>query len=171
MEERVRIEIGDGVADVRLARPDKLNALDPAMFTAIIAAITRLEGEAGIRAVVLSGEGRGFCAGLDMASMAAGGSGIDLARRSHGLANDFQQVAWGWRALPMPVIAAVHGACVGGGIDLITACDIRFAAPNAFFQVKEVDVGIVADVGRNTTRRLRKHLLCHLGPRRCCLAV
>lgn len=146
MEERVRIEIEDGIADVRLARPDKLNALDPAMFAAIIAAIARLEGEAGIRAVVLSGEGRGFCAGLDMASMAAGGSGIDLARRSHGLANDFQQVAWGWRALPMPVIAAVHGVAFGGGLQIASGADVRIAAPGTRLSVMEMKWGIVPDM-------------------------
>ena len=93
-ETRVTIAVEGGIADVRLARPDKLNALDPAMFDAIIDAVAELGAMRGLRAVVLSGEGRGFCAGLDMASMAKGGSGIDLATRSHGPANRVQQVAW-----------------------------------------------------------------------------
>ncbi len=146
MEERVAIRIEDGVADVRLARPDKLNALDPAMFAGIIAAIGRLETEPGLRAVVLSGEGRGFCAGLDMASMAAGGSGVDLTERTHGIANDFQQVAWGWRTLPVPVIAAVHGVALGGGLQIASGADVRIAAPGTRLAVMELKWGIVPDM-------------------------
>jgi enoyl-CoA hydratase/carnithine racemase len=145
-EERVRIEIADGVADVRLARPDKLNALDPAMFADLIAAIARLEAMQGLRAVVLSGEGRGFCAGLDMASMASGGSGLDLQARTHGAANDFQQVAWGWRTLAVPVIAAVHGVAFGGGLQIASGADLRIAAPDARLAVMEIKWGIVPDM-------------------------
>lgn len=146
MDERVTIEIAEGIADVRLSRPDKLNALDPAMFAGIIAAIARLGTEPGLRAVVLSGVGRGFCAGLDMASMAAEGSGIDLAARTHGLANDFQQVAWGWRALPVPVIAAVHGVAFGGGLQIASGADVRIAAPGTRLSVMEMKWGIVPDM-------------------------
>lgn len=146
MEERVTIQISEGVADVRLARPDKLNALDPAMFAGIIAAIARLEQEAGLRAVVLSGEGRGFCAGLDMASMASAGSGTDLMARTRGLANDFQAVAWGWRTLPVPVIAAVHGVAFGGGLQIASGADIRIAAPGTRLSVMEMKWGIVPDM-------------------------
>lgn len=146
MEERVTIQISEGVADVRLARPDKLNALDPAMFAGIIAAIARLEQEAGLRVVVLSGEGRGFCAGLDMASMASAGSGADLMARTRGLANDFQAVAWGWRTLPVPVIAAVHGVAFGGGLQIASGADIRIAAPGTRLSVMEMKWGIVPDM-------------------------
>lgn len=146
MDARVTIEVEDGVADVRLARPDKLNALDPAMFAGIIAAIARLEAEPGLRAVVLSGGGRGFCAGLDMASMAAGGSGIDLAARTHGIANDFQQVAWGWRTLPVPVIAAIHGVAFGGGLQIASGADVRIAAPGTRLSAMEMKWGIVPDM-------------------------
>ena len=96
MEERVSISVENGVADVRLTRPDKMNALDPAMFAGINAAIEKLAGMKDVRVVVLSGEGRAFCAGLDMASMAGGGSGNDLGKRSHGVANTAQNAAWGW---------------------------------------------------------------------------
>jgi len=146
MEERVSIEISEGVADVRLARPDKLNALDPAMFAGIIAAIARLEQEPGLRAVVLSGEGRGFCAGLDMASMASAGAGTDLMARTQGLANDFQAVAWGWRTLPVPVIAAVHGMAFGGGLQIASGADVRIAAPGTRLSVMEMKWGIVPDM-------------------------
>lgn len=145
-EPRVSIAIEGGVADVRLARPDKLNALDPAMFAAIIDAVARLGGERGVRAVVLSGEGRGFCAGLDMASMANAGAGIDLAARTHGLANDFQQVAWGWRALGVPVIAALHGVALGGGLQIASGADVRIAHPDTRLALMEMKWGIVPDM-------------------------
>jgi len=105
MDDRVRVTISDGVADVRLVRADKMNALDGAMFEALVAASERLADEKGLRAVVLSGEGRAFCAGLDMDRFAAmkqsGGNGIaggetrDLAVRTHGLANFPQAAVWG----------------------------------------------------------------------------
>jgi enoyl-CoA hydratase/carnithine racemase len=145
-EQRVTIRLEEGVADVRLARPDKLNALDPAMFAGIIATIAELEAMPGLRAVVLSGEGRGFCAGLDMASMATAGSGTDLATRTHGLANDFQQVAWGWRTLAVPVIAAIHGVAFGGGLQIASGADIRIAAPDTRLAVMEMKWGIVPDM-------------------------
>ncbi|WP_448662420.1 crotonase/enoyl-CoA hydratase family protein [Sphingomonas sp. CJ20] len=145
-EQRVTIAFAEGVADVRLARPDKLNALDPAMFAAIIDTIATLEAMPGLRAVVLSGEGRGFCAGLDMASMASAGSGTDLMVRTHGAANDFQQVAWGWRTLAVPVIAAVHGVALGGGLQIASGADIRIAAPDTRMAVMEMKWGIVPDM-------------------------
>ncbi|WP_029936986.1 crotonase/enoyl-CoA hydratase family protein [Sphingomonas sp. UNC305MFCol5.2] len=144
--QRVSIAIEDHVADVRLTRPEKLNALDPAMFAALTDAIAQLEATSGLRAAVLSGEGRGFCAGLDMASMASGGSGMDLATRTHGLANDFQQVAWGWRTLPVPVIAAVHGVAFGGGLQIASGADIRIVAPDARLSAMEMKWGIVPDM-------------------------
>lgn len=145
-EQRVTISIEGGVADVRLARPDKLNALDPAMFEGLIAAIARLGSEAGLRAVVLSGEGRAFCAGLDMASMASVGAGLDPAERPYGLANLFQQVAWGWRTLPVPVIAAVHGVAFGGGLQIASGADVRIAAPGTRLSAMEMKWGIVPDM-------------------------
>lgn len=144
-EARVAITIEQGVADVRLTRGEKMNALDPAMFAALIDAIARLEKEDGLRAVVLSGEGRAFCAGLDMASM-AGGAPIDLDARTHGAANDFQQVAWGWRTLPVPVIAAVHGVAFGGGLQIASGADVRIVAPDARLSVMEMKWGIVPDM-------------------------
>ena len=145
-EQRVSIEFHDGVADVRLTRPDKMNALDPAMFAGIADAIERLGGMTGLRAVVLSGEGRAFCAGLDMASMAGGGSGLALDARSHGAANLFQQVAWGWRTLPVPVIAAVHGIAFGGGFQILSGADIRILAPGTRCSIMEMKWGIVPDM-------------------------
>ena len=145
MNDRVTIAVEGGVADVRLSRADKMNALDGAMFEGIAAAIERLAGMREVRCVVLSGEGRAFCAGLDMAAMATGGSGIDLLRRD-GLANLAQQVAWGWRELPMPVIAAVHGVAFGGGFQIMSGADIRIAHPAARFAVREAHWGLVPDM-------------------------
>lgn len=145
-EQRVKIEFSQGVADVRLARAEKMNALDPAMFAGIADALDRLRDMPGLRAVVLSGEGRAFCAGLDMASMAGGGAGLDLAAREHGDANLFQQVAWGWRVLPVPVIAAVHGVAFGGGLQIMSGADIRIAAPDTRFSIMELRWGIVPDM-------------------------
>src|ERR1700674_1962908 len=119
MEKRITVSISEGVADVRLVRADKMNAVDGAMFDALVATSDRLAHERGLRAVVLSGEGRSFCAGLDMGRFAAmkqkGGNGVaggearDLTTRTHSLANFPQQAVWGWRQLPVPVIAAIQG--------------------------------------------------------------
>ncbi len=145
---RVAITIADGIADVRLTRSDKMNALDPAMFNGIIAGIDWLSEQNAARVVVLSGDGRGFCAGLDMGSMASGGAsaGMSLTDRQHGLANRFQQVAWGWRALPMPVIAAVHGVALGGGFQIMSGADIRIAHPETRLAIMELKWGLVPDM-------------------------
>jgi enoyl-CoA hydratase/carnithine racemase len=145
-EQRVTIHIANGIADVRLARPDKMNALDPAMFAGIADAIDQLNATPGLRAVVLSGEGKAFCAGLDMASMAGGGGALDIHARSHGEANLFQQVAWGWRTLPVPVIAAVHGIAFGGGFQIMSGADIRVMAPGTRCSIMEMKWGIVPDM-------------------------
>lgn len=144
-EERVSITIDGGIAEVTLTRADKLNAIDPAMFDAICAAIDRLEQEPGLRVVVLRGEGRGFCAGLDLASMAFSGD-LDVTRATHGDANRFQQVAWGWRKLPVPVIAVLHGMALGGGLQIASGADIRIAAPDTKLSVMELAWGIVPDM-------------------------
>ena len=145
-ERRVSIEFSDGIADVRLTRPDKMNALDPAMFAGIADAIETLNGMAGLRAVVLSGEGRAFCAGLDMASMAGGGPDLNLGMRSYDEANLYQQVAWGWRTLPVPVIAAAHGIALGGGFQILSGADIRILSPGTRCSIMEMKWGIVPDM-------------------------
>lgn len=147
MNERVSIDVADGIADVRLTRADKMNALDAAMFAALADAIDRLRDMAQVRVVVLSGEGRAFCAGLDMASMAGGGSGNDLATRSNGNSNRAQYVSTGWRSLPMPVIAAVHGVAMGGGFQLLSGADIRIARADTRMAIRETYWGLVPDMG------------------------
>ena len=159
MSERVTIDVRDGIADVRLNRPDKMNALVRARFDGIAAAGATLAAATGVRGVVLSGAGRAFCAGLDMASftgLGTGGSG-DLEGRSHGDANLFQQVAWQWRQLPVPVIAAVHGVAFGGGFQIMLGADVRIAAPDTKLSIMEMKWGLVPDMaGIALTRGLMR---------------
>ncbi len=147
---RVSITLGDdGVAQVRLIRADKMNALDPDMFAALLDAGRVLHDLKGLRAVVLSGEGRSFCAGLDLTSMADTGrhDRTPLTERTHGSANHAQQVALQWRKLPVPVIAAVHGVCFGGGLQVASGADIRVVDPAARMAVMELKWGLVPDMG------------------------
>jgi enoyl-CoA hydratase/carnithine racemase len=153
MEDRVRVELRDGVADVRLVRADKMNALDDAMFSALIETGERLKTEPGLRAVVLSGEGRAFCAGLDMGnfSQMASGRHSDVAAfvdapRTAGGANRAQQAVMVWREIPVPVIAAVHGVAFGGGFQLTLGADMRFVTPDARLAVLEIKWGLVPDM-------------------------
>ena len=145
MNDRVSITIADQIADVRLNRAVKMNAIDPAMFEAIGATIDSLADRRDVRCVVLSGEGKAFCAGLDMASMAAGGSGTSAERNDQGSVLP-QHVTWGWRNLPMPVIAAVHGVAFGGGFQIMSGADIRIAAPGTRFAIRESYWGLVPDM-------------------------
>ena len=152
-EQRVRVGVDEqGVAEVAMVRADKMNALDPDMFRALIAAIAQVRGDARVRAVVLHGEGRAFCAGLDKSSLQGiatqdGAAGIgDLVPRTHGLANFWQQVAWGWRELPVPVIAAVQGVAFGGGLQIALGADVRIVHPEAKLSVMEVKWGLVPDM-------------------------
>lgn len=162
MSDRVVIERrADGVADVRLNRPDKLNALDIAMFEALVEAGTELAGDASLRAVVLSGEGRAFSAGLDFASfagMAGDGerSGPNLLTRDGSSpANFAQRAAWIWTEVPVPVIAAVHGVAYGGGLQIALGADLRLVASDARLSVLEIKWGLVPDMsGTQTLRRL-----------------
>lgn len=157
MNDRVTMTVSDGIADVRLVRAGRMNALDPAMFATLATTIDALAGRRDVRVAVLSGEGRAFCAGLDMESMATGGSGIRLDERTHGLSNDVQYVCTGWRMLPMPVIAAAHGVAMGGGFQLLAGADIRIAHPDTRMAIRETMWGLVPDMGgfalwRNTVR-------------------
>lgn len=161
MEDRVRLTIANGVAHVRLNRPDRMNALDPAMFEALIGAGTQLGARKDVRAVVLSGEGRAFCAGLDLDRLIATTRGdslipsVDLTRRSHGMANYAQHLVWLWRELPVPVIAAVHGVALGGGFQLALGADLRYLAPATQLAVIEAKWGLVPDMAGT---QLMRHL-------------
>lgn len=155
---RVTVSVEAGVADVRLNRPDKLNALDPAMFEALVEASDRVAADQSVRAVVISGLGNGFCAGLDLATFQAGADQAadngaanptagGIERRLEGrITNRFQQVAWAWAELPVPVIAAVHGVALGGGLQIALAADLRIVAPDARLSVLEIRWGLIPDM-------------------------
>lgn len=163
MTDRVTVAVDEGVADVRLNRPDKLNALDMATFEALAEAGDRIAADSSVRAVVLSGEGRSFCAGLDFANFAAmadtpsngdkqGGERFkrlltDITEREPGrITNLGQQAAHAWRELPQPVIAAVTGHALGGGLQIALGADIRIVAPGAKLSVLEIRWGLVPDM-------------------------
>src|SRR3954468_18655109 len=151
-EQRVRIDVADHVADVRLTRPDKHNALDGAMFEGILAAADEVASTPGVRAVVLHGEGKSFCSGLDIASLASGPISMDdILERDGRRANVAQRACTDWIDLPVPVIAAVHGNCFGGGLQIALGADIRIAAPDARLSVMEVKWGLVPDMGITST--------------------
>ncbi len=146
----MRVEIAGHVADVRLARPDKHNALDYEMFEALDGALAELRGAAGLRAVVLSGEGPSFCSGLDFPSFLGRGMDLGEALLSHregDAANFAQRVTYDWLRLPVPVIAALHGHCLGGGCQLALGADIRIAAPGTRMSVMEIRYGLIPDMG------------------------
>ncbi len=163
MSDRVTLEVNDGIADVRLNRPDKINALDPAMFAAIVDAGEGLKGDPSVRVVVLSGEGRGFCAGLDFSSFQAmaGGDGApadaagtaSIGRTDGRITHLGQQAAWVWQELEVPVIAAVHGPCLGGGIQIAMGADLRIVAPDAKLSVLEARWGLIPDMTGTVMRR------------------
>ncbi len=158
MNERIEwTRHSDGVVQLQLARADKMNALDAAMFDALIDAGERLRNDTEARAVVVSGRGKAFCAGLDMQSfermdqggvdvLGKGAAAVDLLVRTHGLSNAAQQVAMTWRDVPVPVIAAVHGVAFGGGLQVALGADIRIVAPDTKLSVMEIKWGLVPDM-------------------------
>jgi enoyl-CoA hydratase/carnithine racemase len=151
VSDRIVIERDGGVADVRLNRADKMNALDQAMFDALVETADDLAADATLRCVVLSGNGTSFCAGLDFGSFQQMGSD---GRRAGSITDPIegrithraQQAVYGWTALPVPVIAAVHGHALGGGIQLALGADIRIVAPDATMSVLEIRWGLIPDM-------------------------
>lgn len=147
---RVRTEIKDHIAYVTMTRGDKMNGVDQKMADTLIDSAHSLTKDETLRAVVLSGEGRAFCAGLDVASFAtlAGGNAEEIVMpRTHGNTNMYQELVLAWRKLPVPVIAALHGVVYGAGFQLALGADIRIAAPQTQFAVMEMKWGLVPDMG------------------------
>jgi len=126
--DRVKIEINDHIALVTFNRPEKMNALDPTQFRAIIAAGEKVGKDPSVRVVVLNGAGRAFCAGLDIMGLQSDNEVTNnpLIPRTHGIANTWQQAAWVWRDIPVPVIAAVHGVAFGGGLQIMLGAGIKY---------------------------------------------
>lgn len=165
MSERVSVQIENAIADVRLNRPEKMNAIDHEMIAALIETGKSVESNPSVRAVVLSGEGRAFCAGLDfslfnaMAGQGDSSQGRALAniadRRDNSPANLAQRCAFIWQEIPIPVIAAVHGVAFGGGLQIALGADIRYIAKDARISIMEMKWGIIPDMsGTQTTRNL-----------------
>jgi enoyl-CoA hydratase/carnithine racemase len=161
MSDLVQIDVADHVADVRLNRPEKMNALNQDMWQAIDAAGQQLHADRRIRAIVLSGNGRCFCAGLDMASFQAMGdrssggasSPIATASASERPGNLAQRAALVWKRMPVPVIASLHGVAFGAGAQIALGPDIRIAAPDLRMSVMEIKWGLIPDVGITQTLR------------------
>ena len=144
-EELVTIDITDGVADVRLNRPEKYNALSREMFSAILDAGEKLSEAKEVRAVVLSGNGNGFCAGLDMSNFARMAESADdksavktVEERGDDPGTFAQKTAYVWKRLPVPVITSIHGVAYGGGAQVALGGDIRIAAPDVKMSILEI---------------------------------
>ena len=163
IDDRVTISVVDGIADVKMNRADKRNALDNAMFASLCAAGEYLKTLDGLRVVVLSGDGASFCAGLDFSSfaqMAEAGAKANAADKKPDKKHDMnagamvdgrithmaQQVCWVWQEVPVPVIAAVHGHALGGGIQIALGADIRIVHPDTQLSVREVHWGLIPDM-------------------------
>ncbi|MGD1934079.1 MAG: crotonase/enoyl-CoA hydratase family protein [Candidatus Phaeomarinobacter sp.] len=168
MSDRISVSIDNGVADVRLTRADKMNALDDAMFEALITTGQELAANPDVRCIVISGEGRAFCAGLDMGNFgkmadakpeeAAPTDGAGrLEQRTHGISNRPQFAVRVWREMPVPVIAAVHGVAFGGGFQVILGADMRYVAPDTKLSIMEIRWGLVPDMaGTQIMRHLAR---------------
>jgi enoyl-CoA hydratase/carnithine racemase len=159
-QQRVTVALEGGVGDVRLNRPDKLNALDGALVAALVEAGEALKDDASVRAVVLSGEGRAFCAGLDFAAFqtmagapgdrdggaGAGAGAAGITSMGGRITHLGQQAAWVWRELAVPVVAAITGPCLGGGLQIAMGADIRLVAADAQLSVLEMRWGLIPDM-------------------------
>jgi len=159
----IQVERSGHVGTLWLDRPDKRNAMNPALWNGIVEGLRALEADGETRAIVLAGRGKSFCVGLDLAMLTAGGEDGGLGGSNSGATahlsqlrrtQEIQNAITAITKTNVPVIAAIHGWCIGGGVDIITACDIRVAAQDATFGIRETKIGIVADVG--TLQRLPK---------------
>ena len=158
MSELVNISIENHVADVRFNRPEKYNALSFDMIDAMANVINRLAKEPGVRVVVISGEGKSFCAGMDVENFAALQSGENkfsdfTDRYQNRISNIYQHIGYGWKELPVPVIAAIHGVALGGGFQIAMGADIRFSTPDAKFSLMEMRWGLIPDMSVTQTIR------------------
>lgn len=152
---RVTLEVRDGIAYVTMNRPDKINGLDFAMFDALVATARRIRRDRSIRAVILQGAGRGFCAGLDVGSVMRQRGRMLGSFFKWGVkkTNLYQEACWCWRKLPVPVIAVVHGICYGGGMQIALAADYRIVTPDADCSIMEAKWGLVPDMTGSVTLR------------------
>lgn len=155
MSERISLDVVDGIAYATLNRADKLNSLDFPMFEALTSVPEQIAKDRSIRAVILQGDGKAFCSGLDFAAV-----GKDQLAQVRGFAklpvqttNLFQKACWAWRELPVPVLAVLHGYCFGGGLQLALAADFRFTTPDCELSVMEAKWGLIPDMTGSVTLR------------------
>lgn len=156
MTDRVQITVEGHVAEVRLNRPDKHNAIDKAMFEGLAAAGDEVAADKSIRAVVLTGAGDNFCAGIDMSMFQQRDFDFRaplLEPLNPSPANVFQRCAYVWREVPVPVICAIRGVAFGGGMQIAAGADIRYAAPDAKLSIMEIKWGLVPDMSMTATLR------------------
>lgn len=157
MNDRVKVDIDGGIATVTLNRPDKRNAVDLAMFEALVATGDSLRDMRSLRAVVLCGAGKHFCAGIDVSVF--GGDGIGavgaglMEPRQGSPANVFQAAAWVWQQIPVPVVAALQGVVFGAGLQIALGADIRYAAHDVQMSIMEVKWGLIPDMAISCTAR------------------
>ncbi len=167
MSTRLQISIEDNVAEVLLNRPEKHNALDIQMFDELAAAGARVAAEPSVRAVVLTGAGENFCAGIDLSIFNEPGDAIDpasMAPQQDSHANRFQRAAFAWREVPVPVICAIRGVAFGGGAQIALGADLRYATPDAKLSIMEIRWGLIPDLAISVTARnlLREDILREL---------
>lgn len=158
MTQYLTVDVNEGIAHVQLNRPDKHNALNLDLFHELDLAIPKLSQEPGLRAVVLSGAGPSFCAGIDVQALAANPAQLKtmadmLTETDDSGANIYQRICLGWQRLPMPVIAAIDGHCYGGGMQIALGCDLRIATPQAQMSIMEIRWGLIPDMGASVTAR------------------
>lgn len=157
------VDITDGVAHLRMNRPDRFNSMIPAFWRELPDIITGISNEASARAIVLSSEGKHYTSGMDLevftgsGGLASGDQPTSAAHRSESFRHLAQQAQAAFNAIEdarVPVLTAIQGGCIGGGVDMATACDMRYATEDAFFCIQEINIGMTADVG--TLQRLPK---------------
>ncbi|MDA3628947.1 crotonase/enoyl-CoA hydratase family protein [Saccharopolyspora sp. WRP15-2] len=155
MSDRVSVETDGPLAHVTMTRDDRLNGLDLEMLRALIDAAAKVRADRSVRAVVLSGAGRSFSAGLDFASVGEkqGQMMLNFLRPPWRSTNLYQEACWAWRRLPVPVLAVIRGHCFGGALQLALGADFRFATPDAQFSVMEAKWGLVPDMSGTATLR------------------
>ncbi|GAA5316048.1 MAG: crotonase/enoyl-CoA hydratase family protein [Candidatus Pelagadaptatus aseana] len=146
MFETIAYTVADGVARVELNRPDRMNAISIQMFKDLVAAGEAIKADNSVRVAILSGSNGNFCAGLDMENFTSGMLDDGFAPRTHGITNLYQQVAWVWHELEVPVLAVVEGACLGGGLQIISGADMRYVSPKSKLSIRETYWGLVPDM-------------------------
>ena len=147
MYKTITFEIENGIAKVMINRPDRMNAINRDLFHELAGVGNRIKSDNSIRAVVLHGSGGNFCAGLDTSVFTDDSMGLGVVPRTFDITNVYQEAAWVWHDIPVPVIAAVEGACLGGGLQIAAGADMRYVHPNTKMSILEIKWGLVPDMG------------------------